>query len=220
MRTGTAYPIRRSLGALAAAALALGTFTPVVAQEEAEPAPLVLTPAQAEGPFYPVELPADRDADLTVAGESEASAAGQPLQLTGVLLDAAGEPIEGAAIEIWQTDAFGVYLHPGDPGYEDRDVAFQGFGVSQTDADGAWAFRTILPELYGGRPRHIHAKVKVEDEELLTTQIYFSGGDIPLEGSIAETGSELDALLVEVYAETAQDGARILKAEHRLVVER
>ena len=220
MRTGTPHPIRRSLGALAAAALVLGAFTPVVAQEEADPAPLVLTPAQAEGPFYPVEIPSDRDADLTVVDGSEAVAAGQPLSLTGVLLDASGEPIEDAIIEIWQTDAFGVYLHPGDPGYEERDVAFQGFGVSETDAEGAWAFRTILPELYGGRPRHIHAKVKVEDEELLTTQIYFSGGDIPLEGSIAETGSELDALLVEVEAETTEDGAQLLKAEHRLVVER
>ena len=36
-------------GALAAAALVLGAFTPVAAQEEAEPTPLVLTPAQASG---------------------------------------------------------------------------------------------------------------------------------------------------------------------------
>ena len=211
------HPTIRSLGALAAALLALGTLAPVAAQGE-DDAPLVLTPPQAEGPYYPVEIPADHDADLTLVGETETVASGRPLMLVGSLLDSAGEPIEGATIEIWQTDVLGAYLHPADPGFADRDPAFQGFGVSTTDADGAWAFRTILPELYGGRPRHIHAKVKVGDEYVLTTQIYFSGGDIPAEGSVEETGSELDALLVEVLAAADEAGNEVLSAEHRLVV--
>lgn len=219
MRPGPPPPTRRALGALVvvALALAIGAITPVAAQE-ASTGPLLLTPPQQEGPYYPVEIPADDDADLTLVDGSETVALGQPLVLQGLLLDATGKPIEGGVIEIWQTDAFGVYLHPGDPGFDDRDPAFQGFGTSATDAEGTWAFRTILPELYGDRPRHIHAKVKVEDETVLTTQIYFSGGDIPVEGSLEASGSELDALLLEVVADTDEGGEVILTAEHRLVV--
>lgn len=215
MSAGTPPPTLRALGALAVAALTLGAITPAVA-EDAEP--LILTPPQQEGPYYPIEIPSDDDADLTVVGDSEMVALGQPLILEGVLLDASGEPIEGGVVEIWQTDALGVYLHPGDPGFDDRDAAFQGFGVSETGADGAWAFRTILPELYGSRPRHIHAKVKVGDETVLTTQIYFSGGDIPAEGTLEVSGGELDALLIEVAADTDENGEIILTAQHRLVV--
>jgi protocatechuate 3,4-dioxygenase beta subunit len=216
MSAGRFHPRPHLLGALVVFAVALGTTAPVVAQETDEP--VALTPSQQEGPYYPVEIPVDHDADLTVVGESEVVATGQPLMLEGVLLDAGGAPIEGAVVEIWQTDAFGVYLHPGDPGYADRDAAFQGFGASSTDAQGTWAFRTILPELYGGRPRHIHAKVKVDDETVLTTQIYFSGGDIPSDGALEETGSELDALLVEVHAAADEDGTEVLTAHHLLVV--
>ena len=217
MRPGLPPPTLRALGALAVAALVVGTITPLAAQE-ASTGPLLLTPPQQEGPYYPVTIPADDDADLTLVSGSGSEALGQPLILRGRLLDATGRPIEGGVVEIWQTDAFGVYLHPGDPGFDDRDTAFQGFGTSATDAEGAWAFRTILPELYGSRPRHIHAKVKVQDETVLTTQIYFSGGDIPAEGSLEASGSELDALLVEVVAATNADGEVILTAEHRLVV--
>ncbi len=206
----------RRLGALSLTALlVVGTAASTVSQSDD---PLVLTPAQAEGPYYPVEIPADHDADLTVIEGAEASAAGETLVLEGTLLRADGSPIEAAVVEIWQTDAFGVYLHPDDPGFSGRDSAFQGFGSATTDAEGAWTFHTILPEVYGSRPRHIHAKVKVDEETVLTTQIYFSGGDIPAEGALEETGTELDALLVEVYSGTDDDGAEILTAEHRLVV--
>jgi protocatechuate 3,4-dioxygenase beta subunit len=214
MRIGLPHPTIRASGALTIAVLVLGTAIPVIAEDE----PLALTPPQQEGPYYPVEVPADHDADLTLVGEAGGVAAGQPLVLEGVLLDPAGTPIEGAVIEIWQTDAFGVYLHPADPGFDRRDTAFQGFGTSETDVEGKWAFRTILPELYGSRPRHIHAKVKVADETVLTTQIYFSGGDIPSAGSLEASGTELDALRIEVRAATEDDGTEVLTAEHRLIV--
>lgn len=206
----------RSLAALGiAGSLLLSSWSLATAQDRL---PLMPTPSQPEGPFYPVEIPLDHDADLTVIEGTAAVAAGEPLVLEGVLVRADGTPVEGAAVEIWQTDAYGVYLHPGDPGFADRDPAFQGFGQTLTDAEGAWAFRTILPEVYGGRPRHIHAKVKVDDETVLTTQIYFSGGDIPDEGALDETGTELDALLVEVLADEDEEGNVVLTAGHTLVL--
>jgi protocatechuate 3,4-dioxygenase beta subunit len=208
-------PLHRLAALAASTLLLLGAYASAGAQDEE---PLVLTPAQVEGPFYPVEIPRDHDADLTVVDGSEEVAAGTPLVLEGVLLRADGSPLEGATIEIWQTDAYGVYLHPTDPGFAARDVAFQGFGEAVTEAEGAWAFRTILPEVYGGRPRHIHARIVVEDETLLTTQVYFSGGDIPAEGALDQTGTELDALLVEPLLQADEDGLQILTAYHQLVV--
>jgi protocatechuate 3,4-dioxygenase beta subunit len=183
----------------------------------AVPDVLVLTPSQAEGPFYPVELPADRDADLTVVDGAEVPAAGEPLTVEGELLTTDGAPVEGAVVEIWQTDHQGVYLHPRDPGIAVRDEAFQGYGESVTDTLGAWAFRTILPEIYGGRPRHIHAKVKVAGETVLTTQIYFSGGDISQVGAVA-LDEATAPMVVEVVRRPQLDGSDVLHAQHLLVI--
>ena len=81
-----------------------------------------------------------------------------------------------------------------------------------------WSFRTILPDIYGGRPRHIHAKVRIDGQDVLTTQIYFSGGDIPGDGSVEQTGSELDLLMVEALRVPADDGSEILGAQHVIVL--
>ena len=211
------------LGTMTALALTVtGSAVGLAADESSPdaaevPEVLVLTPSQAEGPFYPVELPADRDADLSVVDGADGPAAGEPLIVEGRLLTTDGVPIEGAVVEIWQTDHQGVYLHPQDPGIADRDEAFQGYGESVTDAAGGWSFRTILPELYGGRPRHIHAKVKMAGETALTTQIYFSGGDIPEQGAVAL--SEATApLVVEALRRPDADGAEVLHARHLLVI--
>jgi len=214
---------RRVAGTLLVVAM-LGTSLSAAAAAAEElavpsnpPGALALTPAQATGPYYPVERPLDSDDDLmVVSGGPEAL--GEPLILEGTLVHVDGRPIEGAHVEIWQTDHQGIYLHPDDPQRAARDELFQGFGESVTDASGAWSFRTILPDIYGGRPRHIHARVKLDGQDLLITQIYFSGGDIPQDGAVALTGTELDRLIVEAVRVPLDDGAAILTARHRLVV--
>jgi protocatechuate 3,4-dioxygenase beta subunit len=165
-----------------------------------------------------VELPVDRDADLTLVDGAAGPAAGEPLLLDGQLLTVDGEPVEGAVVEIWQTDDAGVYLHPQDPGFAARDTSFQGYGESVTDEAGAWSFRTILPEVYGGRPRHIHAKVRIEGETVLTTQIYFSGGDIPNEGTVEVAGAVTDALTIEALADVDAGDEAVLRASHLIVI--
>ena len=135
-------------------------------------APRRPTPAQTEGPFYPVALPADSDADLLRNGRL-AYGKGQPAWVDGVVTDLDGKPLSGADVEIWQCDHAGHYHHPGDGGR--ADAAFQGFGRVTVGNDGRYRFRTIKPVPYTGRTPHIHVKVKLARRELLTTQLYVEG---------------------------------------------
>lgn len=130
------------------------------------------TPAQTEGPFYPVSFPKDTDFDLLRNGTADYRR-GQPAWVEGVVADMQGKPIAGAQVEIWQCDEGGHYHHPGDGGK--ADPAFQGFGKVVAGADGRYRFRTIRPVPYGGRTPHIHVKVKLGARELLTTQLYVEG---------------------------------------------
>lgn len=125
-----------------------------------------------EGPFYPVELPADTDADLLRNG-TLSYARGQVAWVEGSVRDLGGQPVPGAQVEIWQCDHEGHYHHPGDGGRADK--AFQGFGRVVVGADGRYRFRTIRPVPYTGRTPHIHVKVRLGRIELLTTQLYVEG---------------------------------------------
>ncbi|UZG43239.1 protocatechuate 3,4-dioxygenase [Caldimonas thermodepolymerans] len=160
--------LRRRLIAGTAAAIALPAL---VHHARAQPR-LRPTPAQTEGPYYPVELPEDTDFDLLVRGTRRYTR-GQPAWLDGRVLDTAGRPMRGATVEIWQCDHQGRYHHPGDGGRADPD--FQGYGRVTVDAQGRYRFRTIRPVPYTGRTPHIHVKVRLGRRELLTTQVYVEG---------------------------------------------
>lgn len=165
-RTRTALS-RRSVAAalIAAPALWLGA--------RAQPAAArIPTPAQTEGPFYPLRQPTDADNDLLRNGSLDYRG-GQPAWVEGVVTDLDGRPVRDAQVEIWQCDEQGHYHHPGDGGR--ADAAFQGFGRVAVGADGAYRFRTIRPVPYGGRTPHIHVKVKLGARTLLTTQLYVAG---------------------------------------------
>lgn len=155
---------RRTVAAVlvAAPALLLGA--------RAQPAPgQRATPAQTEGPFYPVAFPADSDFDLLRNGAAKYPE-GQGAWLEGRVSDLSGKPVAGALVEIWQCDHAGHYHHPGDGGK--ADSRFQGFGRVTVAADGRYRFRTIRPVAYSGRTPHIHVKVRLGSRELLTTQVY------------------------------------------------
>jgi len=138
-------------------------------------AELVRTPSQTEGPFYPDRLPLDTDNDLLIVKESITAAVGQVTHLTGRILDARGEPVRGAVVEIWQVDNNGVYLHSADRGHGKRDENFQGYGRFETASTGEYRFRTIKPVPYPGRTPHVHFKVTRRNRHLITTQCYVKG---------------------------------------------
>ena len=143
----------------------------------------VPTSAQELGPFYPVHHLADTDTDLTRVRGRSGVAKGTPINVLGRVLDQKGNPVPNARLEIWQANAAGRYMHPGDsanPAPIDPD--FQGFAILRTDHAGEFKFRSVKPGAYpigGGRIRtpHIHMDVTGRSERL-TTQMYFPGEEL------------------------------------------
>ena len=158
------------IGYTAAALAASQLYVPGVLAEE-----LTKTPKQTEGPFYPDKLPLDTDNDLLIVNDTITPAVGEITHLTGRLLDARGEPIRNAVVEIWQVDNNASYLHTGSSNKTKYDSNFQGFGRFLTGADGRYYFRTIKPVPYPGRTPHIHYAVKMKGREKWTTQCYIKG---------------------------------------------
>jgi protocatechuate 3,4-dioxygenase beta subunit len=135
-------------------------------------APARPTPPDDYGPFYPLDWAGEIDADLAAFGGRAAE--GSLLAISGTVVDARQRAVKDAVVEIWQTDARGRYRHPGIPG-ETRDPGFQGYGRVQTDAAGRYAFKTVFPGRYGGRPPHVHIRVAPPGRPEFVSQIYFRG---------------------------------------------
>lgn len=160
---------------------------------------LVRTPAQTQGPFYPDRLPLDTDNDLLIVNDGITPAVGEITHLSGRLLDARGEPIRNATIEIWQVDSQGAYLHIGSNNRDRRDKNFQGFGRFLTGSTGEYNFRTVKPVAYPGRTPHIHFAVKRKGQEKFTTQCYVKG----------DPGNARDGILSRIRDPKARDAVII-----------
>jgi protocatechuate 3,4-dioxygenase, beta subunit len=160
---------RHFLGSLAfgaAAFTARGAFA-----EELE-----RTPRIQEGPYYPTKLPLDTDNDLLIINDGITPAVGEVTHLSGRILDAKGDPIRNALVEIWQCDRDGTYLRPHLENGDKYDTNFQGFGRFLTGSTGEYYFRTIKPVPYTGRPAaHIHFKVWKDNKVQLTTECFVKG---------------------------------------------
>ncbi|BAL23114.1 protocatechuate 3,4-dioxygenase [Azoarcus sp. KH32C] len=194
--------LARGLVGLPLLPLAGGVATPHPAHAAIRP-----TPEDDLGPFYPPDWSGDIDGDLTrLASNSNAPAEGKRLRVSGVVRDTGGRPIVGATVEIWQADAHGRYRHPGvDP--RSRDPAFQGYGRVLTDAQGRYAFLTILPGNYGTRPPHIHFRVARPGHPEFVTQMYFRGNN--REGN-GYTPPEREALTIDLVGQ--EDAGQITLA--------
>lgn len=160
---------------------------------------LTRTPAQTEGPFYPDRLPLDTDNDLIVVNDGLTPAVGTITHLSGRVLDAQGNPVRNALVEIWQVDGRGAYLHTKDPNHPQYDTNFQGFGRFLTGSTGEYYFRTIKPVPYPGRTPHIHVKLKRGDKHLLTTQCYIAG----------EPGNDRDGIYRSLPAGKAREAVTV-----------
>lgn len=182
-------------------------------------AELTPTPRQTEGPFYPDKLPPDTDNDLLVINDKRTPAAGRVTHLRGKILDARGQPIKNAAVEIWQVDSNGVYLHGDSGNHARRDSNFQGFGRCATGPSGEYYFRTIKPVPYPGRTPHIHFAVKASGHATFTTQCYVSGEPLNERDGVLNGIRDAKARESVIVAFTPiPDGANELSARFDIVL--
>jgi len=196
---------RQALGAAGTAGAALlavrsplGAVTDLVAASPAAAATagaVALTPTMTEGPYWIDEMLRRFDVRSNTATASAAAGtvqAGVPLLLKINVLDASsGGPINGAHVDIWHANAYGLYSDEGgQPGGSTTSGQnfLRGYQVTGVDAgalasavDGQVNFRTIWPGWYQGRAIHIHVRVRTYDGSSVatnyTTQIFFSDAD-------------------------------------------
>jgi len=123
--------------------------------------PFLVEPCQtqrdAEGPYYKADAP------IRAVIETK----GTPLRIEGKVLksDDCQTPITNAILDVWHCNNEGEYDLQG----------FKCRGQVKTDVNGNYSFTTIFPPAYGGRPRHIHFKIRAQGYKELTTQLYFQG---------------------------------------------
>jgi protocatechuate 3,4-dioxygenase alpha subunit len=126
--------------------------------------PRVPTAWATIGPFFPQSFFRAGDNDLTrLNPDAPQAARGAPMWLTGRVLQEGGGACVNAVLEAWQADAAGRFRHPRDPAWQAADPGFLGWGRAWTDAEGRFAFRTIIPGGYadaaGPRAPHINLTV-------------------------------------------------------------
>ena len=147
-----------------------------------------------EGPFYIPDAPRfDGEGNLPMRDDEP----GTPLTFRGQVSSVDGTPLPGAKVEIWHADAVGFYSQfaPALPEWNLR-------GTVIADAEGRFAVHTVQPAPYqiphdgstgklieaagwhAWRPAHLHLKVSADGHQLITTQLYFKGGDY-IESDIA-----------------------------------
>lgn len=170
-----------------------------------------LTPAQTEGPFYPIEDQLDKNTDLTFVDGGRARALGKVVYLKGIVQDEFCRPVKGALVEIWQACHTGKYNHPSDPNTAKLDPNFQYWGQTTTNEKGEYFFKTIIPGAYPAtntwmRPPHIHFKVNLRGYNELTSQLYFKGHPLNSKDRILKSLSQAERERVLVDFAKAEDG--------------
>ncbi|MEH0194282.1 protocatechuate 3,4-dioxygenase subunit alpha [Caulobacter sp. CCNWLY153] len=172
---------------------------PAPRHDNQDPALFGQTPSQTVGPFFHYGLPWKGGADLV--GQSEMGARpelfpeehyvlnlappkgavrGELITLEGVVYDADGKPVPDAMIEIWQANAAGRYVSPGDARDQiPLDEGFIGFGRASTDEAGFYRFKTVRPGAVPGPGASLqapHIAVSIFGRGVikrLATRVYF-----------------------------------------------
>ena len=98
---------------------------------------------------------------------------GEIIFLQGTLTDSFNVPIEGAVIEIWQTNSAGKYHTLLEPDSEYIDPYFNMSGRTITDNLGNYHFITIMPGTNPGRAPHINMNIYHQKFGKIQTEMYF-----------------------------------------------
>jgi protocatechuate 3,4-dioxygenase beta subunit len=136
------------------------------------------------GPFHAVASPERDNGDsIDLVGGAH------PCLVTGRVLGTDGSPLDGATVDVWQCSEDGFY-DVQQPGLQPPG---NGRGLFHTDAEGRFAFRTVVPshypiptdgpvgrllaatERHASRPAHIHFIAAAPGHRTLTTHIFVAG---------------------------------------------
>jgi protocatechuate 3,4-dioxygenase beta subunit len=103
---------------------------------------------------------------------------GLPVRLAFLVVDESCTPVPNASIDIWHAAPEGLYS-----GDDASDFCTSGDataraarwfrGVQTTDASGRADFDTCFPGWYSSRTVHIHFTIRVNDQEYVTSQLFF-----------------------------------------------
>ncbi|KAM0543347.1 hypothetical protein ACHAO7_009465 [Fusarium culmorum] len=143
---------------------------------------------------------------------------GEPLLVLCTVKDINGAPIEGASIDVWETDSKGFY----DVQHADRNGP-DGRAVLKSDSEGNFWFKAIVPVPYPiphdgpvgkllkvlgrhpYRPSHMHFMFKKDGYDPLITALYLK--DDPYESTDAVFGVK-DSLVVSIQKVTDEEMAK------------
>lgn len=140
-----------------------------------------------EGPYYVPDSPSfTAEAALPMRDDEP----GTPLLFQGQVTSVDGTPLAGAKIEMWHASADGFYSQfaPGLPEWNLRGTVLAddegGFKIHtrepapyQVPTDGSCGRLIAAAGWHAWRPAHLHLKVSAPGHQLITTQLYFQGGD-------------------------------------------
>lgn len=133
------------------------------------------------GPFWRLNSPRVENGGNIIRSETP----GDPLFVTGRVVNRAGEPIPGAEVDIWHASPVGLYENQ-DPDQADMNLR----GKFITDAQGRFWFRTVkmvgypIPtdgvvgrlleaqRRHPYRPAHLHALIVKPGYKVLISQVY------------------------------------------------
>ena len=133
------------------------------------------------GPFHVPDAP-----EMAMGADICLDAKGEPMLVSGRVLDTDGRPVEGAKLDVWQANDEGFY----DVQQKGLQPEFNLRGVFRTGTDGAYRFRGVKPKYYAipddgpvgrllealgrhpWRPAHLHYIVSAPGFETLVTHIF------------------------------------------------
>lgn len=171
------------------------------------------------GPFWRDRSP------VCAAGDSIARAGtpGTPLQASGTVFDATGQPLAGALVDVWQASPVGLYENQ-----DDNQPEMNLRGRYTTDEEGRYRLRSVQPAGYPvptdgpcgallraqqrhpNRPAHLHFMVSAPGHRVLITQVFADDSETlhsdPVFG--------VTAPLVGHFERTQRDGQTLALLSH------
>lgn len=119
--------------------------------------------------------PANAPSRVTITGASEP---GTRLTVSGRVVREGGQPLAGASLYVYHTDAKGEYI-PGGTGANGSDRP-RLFAYLRSDAQGRYSFTTIRPGSYPNtnNPGHVHFEVAAPGAENRVYEIVFEGDPV------------------------------------------